>query len=96
MTAERFIPKPFSDASDARLYKTGDLARYLPDVERPLAQLSVIVEGKDILLRQGDGLIEPGGQLRFDFGAAEGAAIDPGAAEEPAAPMSIPAQIPVS
>ena len=39
------------------------LARYLPDVERPLAQLSVIVEGKDILLRQGDGLIEPGGQL---------------------------------
>ena len=44
-------------------------ARYLPDVARPLAQLSVIVEGKGILLRQGDGLIEPGGQLRFDFDA---------------------------
>ncbi len=42
-------------------------ARCLPDVARPLAQLSVIVQGKDILLRQGDGLIEPGGQLRFDF-----------------------------
>ena len=42
-------------------------ARCLPDVARPLAQLSVIVHGKDILLRQGDGLIEPGGQLRFDF-----------------------------
>jgi len=47
------------------------LARYLPGVERPLAQLSVIIEGKEILLRQGDGLIEPGGQLRFDFDAAD-------------------------
>ena len=45
------------------------LARYLPGVKRPLAQLSVIVRGKEILLRQGDGLVEPGGQLRFDFGA---------------------------
>ena len=44
-------------------------ARYLPDVARPLAQLSVIVQGQEILLRQGDGLIEPGGQLRFDFDA---------------------------
>jgi tetratricopeptide (TPR) repeat protein len=43
------------------------LGRYVPGVQRPLAQLSVIVEGKAILLRQGDGLIEPGGQLRFDF-----------------------------
>jgi len=47
------------------------LARYVPGVERPLVQLSVIIEGKEILLRQGDGLIEPGGQLRFDFDAAE-------------------------
>ena len=31
LTAERFIPNPFSDDPDARLYKTGDLARYLPD-----------------------------------------------------------------
>ncbi len=35
-------------------------------------QLSVIIQGKEILLRQGDGLIEPGGQLRFDFDAWEG------------------------
>jgi tetratricopeptide (TPR) repeat protein len=47
------------------------LSRLLPDVKRPLAQLSVIVEGKEILLRQGDGLIDPGGQLRFDFEAAQ-------------------------
>jgi len=51
--------------------KLATLARYVPGVKRPLAQLSVIIEGKEILLRQGDGLIEPGGQLRFDFEAAE-------------------------
>ncbi|HEY0735442.1 MAG TPA: amino acid adenylation domain-containing protein [Herpetosiphonaceae bacterium] len=31
LTAERFIPDPFGDQPGARLYKTGDLARYLPD-----------------------------------------------------------------
>jgi amino acid adenylation domain-containing protein/non-ribosomal peptide synthase protein (TIGR01720 family) len=30
-TAERFVRNPYSNNSDARLYKTGDLARYLPD-----------------------------------------------------------------
>ncbi len=30
-TAEKFIPHPFSQESGARLYKTGDLARYLED-----------------------------------------------------------------
>ena len=47
--------------------KLAELSRYLPDVERPLAQLSVIVEGRQLLLRQGEGLIEPNGQRRFDF-----------------------------
>jgi amino acid adenylation domain-containing protein len=31
LTAEKFIPNVFSDKPGARLYKTGDLARYLPD-----------------------------------------------------------------
>ena len=31
LTAERFLPDPFSDRSGARLYKTGDVVRYLPD-----------------------------------------------------------------
>ncbi|RKH18898.1 amino acid adenylation domain-containing protein [Corallococcus sp. CA047B] len=31
LTAERFRPDPFSDEPDARLYKTGDLCRWLPD-----------------------------------------------------------------
>lgn len=31
LTAERFIPDPFSSAPGARLYQSGDLARWLPD-----------------------------------------------------------------
>ena len=31
LTAEKFIPDPFSAEPGARLYKTGDLARYRPD-----------------------------------------------------------------
>ncbi|MBD6621319.1 amino acid adenylation domain-containing protein, partial [Komarekiella sp. 'clone 1'] len=31
LTLEKFIPDPFSNQSSARLYKTGDLARYLAD-----------------------------------------------------------------
>ncbi|AFZ11269.1 amino acid adenylation domain protein [Crinalium epipsammum PCC 9333] len=31
ITAEKFIVNPFSDRTNARIYKTGDAARYLPD-----------------------------------------------------------------
>ena len=31
LTAEKFIPDPFADDHSARLYKTGDLCRFLPD-----------------------------------------------------------------
>ncbi|WP_445374214.1 amino acid adenylation domain-containing protein [Photorhabdus tasmaniensis] len=31
LTDERFLADPFSDATDARMYRSGDLARYLPD-----------------------------------------------------------------
>ncbi len=31
LTAEKFIPDPFGSEPGARLYKTGDLVRYLPD-----------------------------------------------------------------
>jgi amino acid adenylation domain-containing protein len=33
LTAEKFIPDPFSTEAGARLYRTGDWARYLPDGE---------------------------------------------------------------
>ena len=31
LTAAKFIPSPFSEGYSSRLYKTGDMARYLPD-----------------------------------------------------------------
>ena len=51
--------------------KLDELARLAPDVQRPLAQLSVIIEGRDVLLRDSEGLIESSGQRRFDFAAAD-------------------------
>ena len=61
-----------SGASPATIEKQLQaLGRLLPNIERPLAQLSVIVEGGELLLRQGDGLLEAGGQYRFDFADGE-------------------------
>jgi len=31
LTAERFVPDPYSETGGGRLYRTGDVARYLPD-----------------------------------------------------------------
>jgi tetratricopeptide (TPR) repeat protein len=47
--------------------KVADLTRLLPGVERPILDPAVIVQGQSLLVRQGDGLVEAGGQLRFDF-----------------------------
>ncbi len=44
-----------------------DLKRMLPEIARPLTQLSVIVQGKQLLLRQGEGLLTTGGQRLLDF-----------------------------
>jgi len=48
-----------------------DLVEVLPNIQRPLDQLSILIEGKHVLLRHGEGLLEPGGQLRFDFDALQ-------------------------
>ena len=53
-----------------------ELVEVLPNIRRPLDQLSILVEGKQVLLRQGGGLLEPGGQMRFDFEALEGAEVE--------------------
>ena len=71
-TARRLAQLLAAGATPASIEKKlAELSRYVPEVERPLVQLSVIVEGRQLLLRQGEGLIEPGGQLRFDFQALE-------------------------
>ena len=57
--------------------KLKQLIDQFPDSQRPLSQLSIIAEGRDILLREGDGLIEPGGQQRFNFDPGSGEDSDP-------------------
>lgn len=47
------------------------LGKLQPHAPRPLTDLSVLVDGKQILVRSGSDLVEPGGQLRIDFGAFE-------------------------
>ena len=42
MTAEKFVANPFSREPGARLYKTGDLARYLPDGKIEFLGASII------------------------------------------------------
>lgn len=67
-TARRLAEMLAAGASAKSLERQlASLSRWLPNVERPLAQLSVIVEGRELLLRQGDGLIDTQGQRRIDF-----------------------------
>ena len=47
--------------------KLMSLANLYPNIDRPLSQLSVIVEGKNLLLQHGEGLVEPSGQKLLDF-----------------------------
>lgn len=73
-TARRLAELSAAGISPRQLEKQLELlARLLPQIERPLAELSVQVEGKSLLFRQGDGLIEAGGQWRFDFDSVEDA-----------------------
>jgi tetratricopeptide (TPR) repeat protein len=51
--------------------KLAALSRLLPGVKRPLAQRSVFVDGRQILVRREDRLIEQGGQWRMDFESGE-------------------------
>lgn len=89
-TARRLADLIAAGASPAAIEKKLEkLSRLLPGVERPLAQLSVIVEGRQILLRQGEGLIEPGGQMRLDFDAEPLAPEDDESAEHQSDPSHV-------
>lgn len=48
-----------------------ELARLLPHVERPIADPSIVVEHRRILLRRGQDLAEPSGQRLLAFGQFE-------------------------
>ncbi len=48
-----------------------DLAQLVPEQEGSIQQLSIIAEGKRLLLRKGEGLVESSGQMRIDFGALD-------------------------
>ncbi|TWT76615.1 Tetratricopeptide repeat protein [Planctomycetes bacterium CA13] len=55
------------ESATAIEHRLVELVELLPNIHRPLDQLSILIEGKHVLLRGGEGLIEPGGQMRFDF-----------------------------
>lgn len=70
-TARRLAELVASGISPQRIEsQLAALRRILPEVDRPLAQLSLIAEGKHLLLRQSEGLIDSAGQMRFDFDLA--------------------------
>lgn len=47
--------------------KLAALRRSMPDVERPLCDSSVVISGRELVVRRGDDLAEPHGQLLIDF-----------------------------
>lgn len=47
--------------------KLASLEKILPEVKRKIAQLSVRIDGRDILLRQEGGLLDDRRQMRIDF-----------------------------
>jgi tetratricopeptide (TPR) repeat protein len=49
--------------------KLTEIERCFPDVARPLAELSLVLDGRTLLVRRGEELVEPSGQLRIDFEA---------------------------
>src|SRR5262245_44196720 len=47
--------------------KLKEIERQFPDVQRPLAELTLVLDGRTLLVRRDSGLVEAGGQLRIDF-----------------------------
>jgi tetratricopeptide (TPR) repeat protein len=48
-----------------------DVSRSLPDLPRPLADPSVVVEGRHVFIRRGENMAMPSGQMVIDFDAVD-------------------------
>jgi tetratricopeptide (TPR) repeat protein len=55
----------------AILRSTLQLAKRFPTVAFPLGELPLVVAGRQLLVRQGDGLVDIAGQYRIDFDAVD-------------------------
>ncbi len=76
---------------DAITRRVRDLLTLVPAVERSLSQITVVAVGRRILLRRGTALVDPTGQLHFDF-EMEPEAQAPESDDAPAI-VSLPAHI---
>lgn len=85
VAAARQLARLVAGGHSAQLIETrlARLAGKFPGLQRPLSQLSLIVEGGEILLREAGRLVESGGQLRFDFESLEPGADGPDRPDPP-------------
>lgn len=67
--------------------KLAEIRRRAPHIQRPLSELAIVLDGRQMLLREGANLVESSGQLRIDFAALE----QEPETEEPAATIISPA-----
>jgi tetratricopeptide (TPR) repeat protein len=51
--------------------KLQEIHKRFPDVARPLAELTLVLDGRKLLVRRGEKLVETSGQRVIDFGALE-------------------------
>jgi tetratricopeptide (TPR) repeat protein len=70
------------------------LARWFPDSQDAPAQAPLVVEGKRLLVRSGDGLVEAHGQQRLDFDSRDSADGEP--ATTPVVPLGAPVEVPLA
>jgi len=71
LTVARQLAAIYQSGASPRLIarKLAEVERKFPQIARPLAELTLVLDGKTLLVRHGSELIEPGGQLRIDFDA---------------------------
>jgi tetratricopeptide (TPR) repeat protein len=68
--------------------RLAELTRLLPEIQRPLADPAVVVEGRRVFIRRGENLAEPTGQLLIDFDTVEANDVgQPGNSGPPAIPF---------